>query len=120
MRRRIKALAQKPGLVLDFSAVTKVDETGALALQDLVHRLQGEGISAYIAGLQREPLRMLIRMGVVDRLGRSRVCKGLDIAIRRAAQELALNGCAESAPSEYVETALKEDNETAHQPLSEA
>jgi SulP family sulfate permease len=89
MRRRIRALAQKPILVLDFSAVTKVDETGALALQDFVHRLQREGKSVYLGGLQREPLRMLIRMGVVDSLGRRRVCKHLNSAMRRATQDLA-------------------------------
>jgi len=88
LRRRIKALAQKPSLVLDFSAVTMVDETGALALGEFVQRLQGEGQSIYLGGLQRKPLRMLIRMGVVDRLGRRRVCKHLDSAIWRATQEL--------------------------------
>ena len=88
MRRRIRALAQKPGLVLDFSAVTMMDETGALALGDFVQRLQAEGKRVYLAGLQRKPLRMLIRMGVVDRLGRRRVCKHLDSAVRRAVQEL--------------------------------
>lgn len=95
MRRRIRALAQKPILVLDFSAVTKVDETGALALQDFVHRLQREGKSVYLGGLQREPLRMLIRMGVVDSLGRRRVCKHLNSAMRRATQDLALDRRAE-------------------------
>lgn len=103
MRRRIRALAQKPGLVLDFSAVTMVDETGALALRDFVHRLEREGKSIYIGGLQREPLRMLIRMGVVDSLGRWRVCKRLDSAVRRASLELVPNERAESAHQSLVE-----------------
>ncbi len=99
MRRRIRRLAQKPGLVLDFSAVNMVDETGALALRDFVHRLQGEGKSVYIGGLQREPLRMLIRMGVVDSLGRWRVCKRMESAVWRVSLEL--------APDERTEPANK-------------
>ncbi|HHT48957.1 MAG TPA: SulP family inorganic anion transporter [Firmicutes bacterium] len=89
MRRRIRTLAQKNNLVLDFSAVSAIDETAALALRDFVHRLQGEGKRVYIGGLQQEPLRMLIRMGVVDSLGRWRVCKHLSSAVRRAAEHKA-------------------------------
>lgn len=95
LRRRIRALAQKPCLVLDFSAVTAMDETGALALRDLVLRLEREGRRVYIGGLQRAPLRMLIRMGVVASLGRRRVCIHLNSATRRAKQDLAPDGCVE-------------------------
>ena len=92
IRQHIRAVAEKAILVLDFSAVTMIDETGALALQDLVQRLQREGKSIYIGGLQRGPMRMLIRMGVVARLGRSRLCKNLETAVRRASKELSREG----------------------------
>ena len=46
---------------------------------------QNKGKSIYIGGLKRKPLRMLIRMGVVDSLGRARVCKSMEAAVHRAA-----------------------------------
>ncbi|NLW57023.1 MAG: SulP family inorganic anion transporter [Firmicutes bacterium] len=88
MRQHLNAVVKKAVLVLDFSAVTMIDETGALALRDLVQHLQREGKSVYIGGLQREPLRMLLRIGVVASLGRSRFCKHLETAVRRASKEL--------------------------------
>ena len=88
MRQHLNAVVKKAVLVLDFSAVTMIDETGALALRDLVQHLQREGTSVYIGGIQRGPLRMLLRMGVVASLERSRFCKHLETAVRRASKEL--------------------------------
>lgn len=84
MRRRVGEITDKSILVFDFSNVPVIDESGALALQDFVGRLQREGKSVYIGGLERKPLRMLIRMGVVDNLGRTRICKKLESAVQRA------------------------------------
>ena len=88
MRRFVRARSGKPILVLDLSNVSVIDETGALALRDFVWRLQGEGKSIYIGGLNRKPLRMLNSMGIVDSLSRSRVCKRLESAVRRASEEV--------------------------------
>ena len=66
-----------------------MDETGALALRDFAQRLQKEGKTLYIGGLQKKPQHMLTRMGVVSDLGRSRVCTGLESALRKASEEAA-------------------------------
>jgi SulP family sulfate permease len=87
LRSQIRDSLSKPILVLDLSDVPTMDETGALALKDLADRLQREGKSLYIGGLKQKSLRMLTRMGLVGDLGRSRVCKGLRSALRRASQE---------------------------------
>ena len=89
LRNQIRDVSSKPILVLDFSRVLAIDETGALALADLAERLRKQGKSLYIAGLKNKPLRMLVRMGVVDDLGRSRVHKGLSGALRKAVREAA-------------------------------
>lgn len=86
LRRRVREIADRSILVFDFSDVPVIDESGALALQDFVGRLRKEDKMVYIGGLNREPLRMLIRMGVLDSLGRSRVCKRLESAVNRASQ----------------------------------
>jgi SulP family sulfate permease len=87
MRRFVSANSEKALLVLDFSNVTLIDETGALALRDLLLRLQREGKNIYLGGLQRAVVRILIRMGVVDSLGQTRVYRRLEGAIRRASAE---------------------------------
>jgi len=89
VRRCIGEISEKPILVLDLSEVSVMDETGALAFRNLVQRLQKEGKSAYIGGLNKKTLRMLMRMGVIKGLGRNRVCKGLGSAVRRAFEEAA-------------------------------
>ncbi len=92
MKNHIREASGKPILVLDFSDVPVMDESGALVLRDILKRLHKEGKSVYITGLNRKPLRMLLRMGVVDHLGRSRVCKRVERAVKKASrEELLLN-----------------------------
>lgn len=89
LRSQVKEMANESILVLDLSNVPVIDETGALALKSLAQRMQREGKSMYIAGLRQKPLRMLTRMGVVEDLGRYRISKGLEGALRRAQKEVA-------------------------------
>lgn len=92
VRRRIREISGVSILILDFSDVSVIDETGALSLRDFIQRLHREGRSIYIGGLNTMSLRMLIRMGVVDSLGRSRVCRRLESAVRRASEEVIRDG----------------------------
>jgi SulP family sulfate permease len=87
MKRFGKEISEKHNLVLDFSDVSTIDETGALALRDFVCQHQEEGKSVYIGGLNKKPLRILLRMGIVETLGRTRVCKSLESALKRASEE---------------------------------
>ncbi|NLV91734.1 MAG: SulP family inorganic anion transporter [Firmicutes bacterium] len=86
-RNQIKQLANKPILVLDLSDVSILDETAALALLDLARRLQGQGKALYVAGLSKKALRMVTRMGLVKELGRQRLCRDINCALRRAVRE---------------------------------
>ena len=90
LRAQIRKLFSKPFLVLDFSNVPLMDETGALALGDLAERLQRKGGNLYIGGLNRRSLRMLARVGVLKGLGRSRIRRNVETAVRRASMEAAI------------------------------
>lgn len=76
-------------LVLDFSLVSAVDESGAMMIQRLAERLRSQGKSLYIAGLPRGTLRLFARLGVLEAVGRRRVTAGMKVALRRANQEIA-------------------------------
>lgn len=86
LRTQLGELTEKDIVVLDFSRVPTADETAVLALTDLVQRMQKQGTTVYIAGLNRKTLRMFTRMNVVKRLGRSRVFKGLKGPLRHISQ----------------------------------
>ena len=74
----LKKISGKSILVIDLSDVPIIDETGALTLLDFVRQAQQEDKSVYLGGLNKKPLRMLLRMGVVDSLDRKRVCVSLE------------------------------------------
>jgi SulP family sulfate permease len=108
LRSQLRQLLNKPVLVLDFSNVPIMDETGALALRDLVERLQKEGKSAYLGGLNRRSLRKLTRLGVVSSLGRFRVCRKLESAVHRAsldAAQMAIEGASSQVEAPWNEGA---------------
>lgn len=96
LRNQISEISTKPFLVLDFSNVTTLDETGAFALMDLARQLQREGRTLYVGGLRKKPLHMLTRMGLTSHLGASRVCAELKNALCEASREAAQTAWAES------------------------
>ncbi|MDD4792754.1 MAG: SulP family inorganic anion transporter [Firmicutes bacterium] len=96
LRNQISEISAKPFLVLDFSNVPTMDETGAFTLRDLAQRLQREGKTLYIGGLKKKPLHMLTRMGLTSDLGASRVCTELESALRGASLEAAQTAEVES------------------------
>ena len=73
--------------VIDFSRVPAIDESAVLAFIEQVKNLSEKGIRIYLGGLQRVPLRTLLRLGILDVLERRRVCKSLTVAIERAGEE---------------------------------
>jgi SulP family sulfate permease len=88
LRNQMKEISTKPFLVLDFSDVPAMDETGALALRDLARRLQKEGKTLYIGGLKKKPLHMFTRMGLMSDFG-GRVCPELESTLRKASRDAA-------------------------------
>ncbi|NMA66416.1 MAG: SulP family inorganic anion transporter [Clostridiaceae bacterium] len=87
IRLQVKEISEKSILVLDFTDVDVIDETGALALKDYYLRLKKEGKSLYIGGLNKKCLRILINMKVIDSLSRYRVCKSIKTSVQRALKE---------------------------------
>lgn len=98
-------------LVLDFSAVTTIDESAALMLKRLAVSLRDEGRVLYIAGLEREPLRMLTRLQVLSVVGRRRMSYSVATALERAyAEAVALFGL----PAAGDVSPAREAEATAH------
>lgn len=73
LKEQLAMNSEKGELVLDFAAVPHIDESGALALQELLFAEAGKGRKISIDGLREEPLRVLERMGIKDKLDRSGV-----------------------------------------------
>ncbi len=64
-------VAGKPkAIVLDLQGVPLMDSTGLRALTTLVDRRIGEGVPVFLVGLQAQPLDLLLRSPLADRLGR--------------------------------------------------
>lgn len=73
-------------VILRLRRVPVMDATGAAALDSLVDRLERDGVTVLLSGLQPQPRELLRRMGVLDRL-RSRgesVFETSEEAIERA------------------------------------
>ncbi|MGI6081820.1 MAG: SulP family inorganic anion transporter [Limnochordia bacterium] len=86
---RLQTLPQDNVHVIDFSRVPTIDESAVLALMDHLKKLDEKGTRIYLGGLQRVPLRTMLRLGLLDILQRRRVCKSLAVAIERAGDEAA-------------------------------
>lgn len=86
---KLEAFPKDHVQVVDFSQVPTIDESAALALKEQLQKLQERDVRVYLGGLQRVPLRTLIRLGLLETIGRRRVCKSLSVAISRAAEEAA-------------------------------
>jgi sulfate permease, SulP family len=68
-------------VLLDLSAVPAMDATGLVSLEAAVERLQALGVFVVLAGVQRQPLRVLARSGINRRRGRIAVFRSMDRAV---------------------------------------
>lgn len=73
-------------LVIRLAQVPFIDATGLQALGDTIAWAQRRGIAVLLAEPQRNVLRKMLRMGLIDRLGRSNVHGSLATALRHAAR----------------------------------
>ncbi|MGY2873679.1 MFS superfamily sulfate permease-like transporter [Marmoricola sp. URHA0025 HA25] len=55
-------------VVLRMSRITTIDATGAAVLADTVTRLEGRGITVLLSGVREHQERVLVSLGVYDRL----------------------------------------------------
>jgi sulfate permease, SulP family len=84
----LDAVAPKPGdrvLVLNLTRVAYVDTTALNSLEQLCRRMRKEGRQLVLAAAQRQPLRLMLRSGLVHELGRENVKPSLDSARKHAA-----------------------------------
>jgi sulfate permease, SulP family len=69
-------------LVLDADAIPDIDYTGALALSELLVRLEQEGVHVGVARASEIAHRDLRRSGLLDALGPNRTFSNVDDAVR--------------------------------------
>jgi MFS superfamily sulfate permease-like transporter len=79
----IKALpAETKCLVLDASAITHIDSTGATALEAIADMLAKRNITFAIADLSEESRAILDRAGVINAIGADNLFNGREEALR--------------------------------------
>jgi SulP family sulfate permease len=62
--RRLANVAAYRAIVLDFSEVPHIDESGIIALENIIRSARGNDQLVLVAGLQREIARSIVRFGL--------------------------------------------------------
>ena len=75
-------------LILRMRKVMAMDATGLNALEDLYERLKRKGKRLILTGPHAQPLFIMDRAGLLDRIGRENVCTDLDHALARSRELL--------------------------------
>ncbi|MBI5775436.1 MAG: sulfate permease [Verrucomicrobia bacterium] len=87
----LKREGQEPDvLILRMRKVMAMDATGLNALEDLHERLRGKGKHLVLSGPHTQPLFVMDKAGLLDRLGQENVCADIDAALDRAREILGL------------------------------
>jgi SulP family sulfate permease len=76
-------------LILSLREVPAIDATALRALQDLIAKTERESTRLLLSGAKGQPLVVLERSGLLDRIGRENVCPEIDAALARANRLLA-------------------------------
>ena len=71
-------------VVLRMNEVFAMDTTGLHALEEVVDRFRGEGVTMLLSGVHTQPLALLRRAGLVDRVGAENVFESFSGAVARA------------------------------------
>jgi MFS superfamily sulfate permease-like transporter len=70
--------------VLDLSFSSELDIESVNVLASLRHELDRRGVALWLAGVHAGELEMLGRSGLADSIGRSRLSRGVEDAVRDA------------------------------------
>jgi SulP family sulfate permease len=72
-------------IILDIEDVPAIDATGLVALESLIHRLNGAGIKVILVGVEGQPLHALAKAGFRNRKGRLRIFRSFErgVAVAR-------------------------------------
>lgn len=81
-------------VMLDLEDVPAIDATGLVALESLIHRLNGAGIKVVLVGVEGQPLRALARAGFRNRKGRLRIFRSFErgVAVARRTVDPSASG----------------------------
>ena len=90
-------LHDRPKVVsLRFRKFVAMDATGAFAMERLHDHLRHHHNSLILCGVQNQPLRVMEKCGLLDKLERANVCPDVDAALARARQILSRAGASAS------------------------
>lgn len=100
----LKRVSQEPEvLILRMRKVVAMDATGLNALEDLYEKLRKRGKHLVLSAPHTNPLMVMEKAGLIDRLGRENVCPHIDAALERARQILGLPPATPVADPNYEE-----------------
>jgi sulfate permease, SulP family len=81
--RRLIETSEPTTVVIDFSAVPDLEYTALKALSEAVNRLQGRGVSLWLAGLNPGVLEMIQKSPLGGVLGREAMYFNLELAVAK-------------------------------------
>jgi SulP family sulfate permease len=80
----LRASGGRPrAVVFRMRHVPSMDATGLHAFRTAVEKMQRDGVTIYITGIQPQPMSVLHKAGVVDQIGIENFCGNLDEALAR-------------------------------------
>lgn len=88
-KSRIRNIQKPPKvLILRMRHVYALDATGLAVLEDLYHKCKQEKTRLILSGVHAQPLDILIRSGLADKIGRENLFKDIDDALTKAKELL--------------------------------
>jgi len=95
----LKRVNEEPEvLILRMRKVVAMDATGLNALEDLYEKLRRRGKHLVLSAPHTNPLMVMEKAGLIDRLGHENVCPHIDAALERAREILGLPPAIPVAP----------------------
>jgi SulP family sulfate permease len=110
-KNAISEVEDKPRiLILRLRHVLSLDATGLQALESVFSRTRREGTTLILSGVHAQPLIVLERAGLLDKIGEDNVHTNIDNALERARQQLGLPS--EPRPGPFVPSVSREQPPT--------
>jgi len=89
-RDAIREIERKPRvLIVRLREVLAIDATGLRALEDLLEKTRRDGTALLLSGVHAQPLLVLERSGLLEKIGLANVFTDIDAALARAHELLA-------------------------------
>jgi SulP family sulfate permease len=76
-------------LILRMRNVPAIDATGMHALEQMARKCRHQGTTLILTEIRHQPLRAVVRAGMLEEFGRRNLAKDLDVAFARAAEAMA-------------------------------